>query len=457
MALVQVAAGDDASATINNSGSIVGLIAASAVGTDGDAWADATLLGGMLQGAIGLGHPTVSLNNAGSVAFTAAATASGEISAAAFAVNSAIYQIAEGSAASVVVNNNGEINVSASGRALAAGTALAFAEAGSVDPAITQFVIGAGKASLVNAGAISEDVNASAIGGARAIALAELGFSAFGQAVIQSGSGAIASATLVNEGELNVHLTALASGGTAATASAFARAGISQSAQGAVEGLLSVNNSGRIGIGEIASAVAASGSALADVSLGFPQFGIHQFATGLGATEIIDNGGEIDVIAQANARGAAGATAEAEILGALQTASVQLAELNFANSGTITVGATAQASAYGSAIGTAVAGYAIAQEGTANKASLEAVNSGNISVQALALADGSDHAVAHVFAATAMLQAVSASTAALHLVNSGAVEMAASASAIAKAGNAIATAEAFGRESLPKGFKFHNR
>ena len=137
----QLAAADDASVIIENSGNILESVSASAIATDGAAVASAFMVfGGIHQSAHGSSHASVSLENSGTIAMTVSAKANGTVLGDVLAAMSGIEQGADAtSSALVVLENSGDIELSVIAAATGTGFAGAFAGNGP-DDAIGQFV-----------------------------------------------------------------------------------------------------------------------------------------------------------------------------------------------------------------------------------------------------------------------------------------------------------------------------
>tara|TARA_R110002126_G_scaffold201238_2_gene348780 strand:- start:72928 stop:79356 length:6429 start_codon:yes stop_codon:yes gene_type:complete len=312
----------DGRAVINNSGSLNLLVQAVAKGTD-YAKAKASNDDPLSQYAAGNGDEgdiaSVTLNNTGSLAvinLRADATATANSAMASATFDSAIEQYAEDAErATVLLNNNGTINVWA--QAQAKGTDKATAYASITDP-LYQSAAGNGddgdiaKTTLNNTGSLAViNIRADATATARsAVATAkfETGIEQYANEADE------ARVALNNSGTINIIGNAIANGQSNAEASVYASyGGIWQEATGIEDGSLasvSLNNSGTLSLQALARATAETGEANATATYYYQAF--YQGAgEGLLNTVSFDNSGNFDITAMAHAKGATAAFASA--------------------------------------------------------------------------------------------------------------------------------------------------
>lgn len=487
-----------ASVSIVNNG-IIDISASALANGDFNADASASIGTGISQNASASTVADIDLTNSGTINVVAdahaiagnpGATALVDGSADASAtINTGIYQEADatgtGGDATVTLTNTGTINVVADAEADAGGTAQGSAYAfASIDTGIVQSasangVSGFADVDLTNTGGT---INISAIAeadGSEASATASI-TSGIEQDAHASGSQGVADIDLTNSGTITIAAAAHASavgttgnvGSIDADASAtISDAGIDQHAHAdGTSGVASADivNSGTINITGDATAVAASGSADATVTV---SSALYQSATADGsqgsASVGINNalGGTINIDANAVATGT-DAFASASLSSAInQSANAAglsgVASVDLTNAGTINLGAHAFASARdGAALGTNV-GAATASAtidtgitqsanaaGSQGNASVSLVNSGAINFIAEATANGGTTADATANVTTAVVQSADANgvggVATVNLTNTGTLSAIANANADADSGGADADASVSG-------------
>ena len=436
------------------------------------------------------GDVAIGFMNSGSIDISAKATAvaaadaagtqAGLASASGY-IHDALYQqgYAPGGNVDIAATNSGTFDISDLAKATGA-NAIADAH---VKYAVSQSAVALGgdaDIAFANTGTIDEAIVASARGTQGfATATAELT-----QAIFQGASATgQASATLDNEGTIDVGLLATADAAQSANAQATNWQGVAQWASSPGGAQLSLTNSGTIHFGATASAVAhnsSAGSAAANARI-FNK-GVFQTATAkmtnlssatsfihftsmpLGAASVaLDNSGTISIDSLARAK----ADDFAQVLAAVSSAVHQHAEgtsamVTLDNSGTIEAGVLAQATggqiADAAAFASAVRQFADARgamisgtrtssgnghlflfAGGVGPASASLTNEGTISVladakavnTATALAASQSFAFAGAMAVVpvAVSQAALGSEASVSLVNNGAIEVAGLASA----------------------------
>ncbi len=380
---VAVALGDNALATANVQYGVY----QSATASTGDA--SVAILNGV-NGAIDVGAVAVAVGDSGF------ADAQGT-------VQSGIYQSANVSSAgdaSVVLSNDGLIDIHATASASATGAATALAL---VDGGLFQYAFagsdGNGSVMLDNATGATFDIAANAVAfGDAAFARASIsdGISMSATAV---GSGNLASANLNNGGNLTIAADASASG-TNAVALANVTSGINLAVNGysSADALAQLNNSGNLAINAHAMAVGTTdGVAIAHMS-----------------------GGGIDIDATAHTNGDASA--------------------NVANGGTLSIGVDATAIASGTTSSLA----AFASAAMLNSDALAIHASANFGVASVGLMNGSAVTTTTVGGATNVI----VNDAALIDIHANAVASAAFGAAVARAvmpaGGIAVTASASG-------------
>jgi hypothetical protein len=387
--LVMINAGDAAVSAI-----------ASASDASGKATAFVSIAPAIEQSGFAPGDVTLDLDNDGSIEIHAVADASATMSAFAFATAfGGIQQFASSTGTGDVaigMVNDGTILAAAS--AHAESTSAARATAAAVYGIGAHAVAADGDVSiqLANHGALTVSANASATGGHTADAVA---IAAGGMVAFATGAGhGDASAIVTNDGSLLVVADAQAVGTTNALAIAIGVTGIYQAAHAATgDALVSLDNSGSIGI--VASATATALVAQATAIGGGALFGggVFQSAAAMdgSAHGVLDNSGDILMSANADANGSVVAYAyayggpgvEQLVFGTGGDATADMT-----NSGSILLSAKADASATDSAYATALYFNAFNNGAFANTGDAQAnmVNGGTVAVDlaARAVADG---------------------------------------------------------------------
>jgi hypothetical protein len=372
--VLQSAVGSVATASAVNSGSITLNAVASASATT-SASASAYAFGGLLQ-VVGGGSASAIASNSGTVALSASAVA------AASGTANAIAQVASGvvngafsaTTANLTLTNNGAVSLNAiasasgAGGAGTGGAASAFASA-SAATAVGQFAafVSSVNATLSNAGTVSANASAVAIGNGTNVATGTTGTtltgaaeaSAFaygmGQFVLFAGT---ANLIMNNDGVVNVSANATASGANQANATASATGLYQTIVASTGPSSLALTNSGQVSVAAHALATLAttgSASAFADAN------GYYGFVSGAADAAIV-NAGTMSVNASATATsGTATALAAGLILEAADfvTGTGTLAAVNtgpvtgsIENSGTLNVGVFASGGTFTTLVGT---------------------------------------------------------------------------------------------------------
>ncbi len=302
-------------AELTNEGSITTDNFAEAVGTE--VGVAVAISGGSLQVAAGGGNATALATNESIIEATAAAEASGPIGVAVgagYGNAQAALAIGEASVSSASLTNNGSITTN--NTADAQGTNIAVGAANSVGN--IQVAAGGGNATAMvdNTGDIDVTAEAAAAG---AIAVAAAGSYGAGQAALAIGTESVAAAHFTNDGTVAV------SGSIEAEGSLFGAAvGIgSGSRQLAVSGAgstVEMVNAGLIDLetSAIATVTSEIGSALAAVG----GAGVAQASLSLvgPATSSLTNSGSVEVSKSASASGGAAGVSEGIALGTIQIA-----------------------------------------------------------------------------------------------------------------------------------------
>ena len=388
--ILQQSFGSEASASLENSGTISFAATATAVGAGGANaqaevdgftqvaiataflfsvnWAGST--GSILAGSAYIGPAVNEFDNSG----TFDVTAVGKAEAGGFA-NANVHatgglQLANGSSASIVLDNSGTFNVLASGEAAGA-SGFAFAAAHGV----AQWEKGADAASMqvINSGTVSIDAEArgtASQGSAVAAAQAD----GFSQSPL---SLATATASVSNSGEIDIKANAAAAGNTLAYAFANAEGVIQEPLFGNFNANFA--NDGTVDIAAVASA-SASGAAYASARA----TGYYEDAGNVTADVV--NSGTMTISASAVAHGstgsayafAGGITMVAANHMSSTTVSAGLLGGSIVNSGELDVSAKVDSDNGGTAGATATGIYLLS---TRNDATV--VNSGTIDVAAV--------------------------------------------------------------------------
>ncbi len=443
------------------------------------------------------------ITNSGSLDVLAHASASGGAGALALANAHAISQAAAGTSAVAEVTNSGTIGVVASAVSKGGNGAAAIASA----LGVAQSAAAAASHFTGHFHGTGATLHKTTLGGTSVFFPTTF----FGNVHLTSATETVvftpigpATVTLNNSGAINVMAHASASnalggpaiGGTTTTP-AFAAAGatgVVQNGKGTTV-TLTADNSGTIDVGAAATANAGATSALAVASAkGIVQGGLaaattlhlalttatftssgghpsrtSQFLTptanGVTFTPVgavnasVTNSGAITVIASASANAATAAVAAANATGILQAAATSSVAVNVAtaanlsvdNSGTLVVGAHANAA--GTAASAAAGAVGVLQVAAATSENLSIVNSGHATVTAHAVADAVGPTATGATATTGVGPAsasavalgfgqigVGATTGAASVTNSGTLNVAARATAHGTSANAFASA-----------------
>jgi hypothetical protein len=489
-----------ASVNLSNSGTL--LISAMGNATSTGAAGTATAYGdiysdGIEQEASNANTTSISLTNSGTLTIQGVATANavGHAYASAEIDDTGIYQVADStggnaSIATVGLTNSGALNVLATATATSTSTAGGGDNATAnayIDAGIEQYVYGANtpSASLTNSGAVTVQSSASATAGLNAQATGEI---SYGIEQYASGIGTgTATVALNNSGAINVQALAYADPVSNAVANALIGNnsscyeglalrlqscgssssfmsvmspsliignvdpgyGILQEAYGALDGTVTLINSGNITVSGMATAI-ASDNAEANAYVGY---GVYQTAQGAGTTGdasvSVQNSGLIQVMATATATAGTQATASAYVdYGVYQEAHYgSTDEASLTNSGTLSFSASGSATA-DFAYANATVDYGVDQsvfaDGSAGStASASLTNSGTFQVTAVANAAGVTEASATA-KAYGVTQDVGGGLASntIAFTNSGVFNV--SANATAHASTANAEADAYG-------------
>jgi hypothetical protein len=510
--LSQDLSGENAAASLVNSGILSAVAFASASGTS--AIAAGNLVDGIRQNIHGLGgDATAVAANSATMSFAAGAVAqatAGDANAVA-TVGYAIDQDVRASGDALAsISNSGAFDVIAQGKASGSGDSLAVAVArgasqdvrggsrasaeadfgNSGDFAVTalaQAVAGDGMAGTgSSAHAASGSAIASAIGGvqsASAVRFANSGTFSVEAAALASGANAAARANAIgvlqstgfatgvenavfsNGGLLDVGARALASGsaGTAtASAAAYRFSGTAAGVDGSNSGTLSVaatalapNVARASARGIMAGTTGSAGTTSGGGSSSSSEASGLSAALASDISGSLTNSGSITVEAKAHADNFAHASAGD---GMLQSAIAGTVDEAATNSGTISIaaGAAVTATAFGAAAATAFDG--IAQYAKAGSAAQLMSNEGSVLMAAQASAHAGGVAVASALALTAMYQQAFASSIVQQMTNSGTVAVSAQAKASAEGsagadGAAVASAVALGMGQAAEGAK----
>jgi hypothetical protein len=362
-----------------------------------------------IRGQRSLGPSNASLTNEGAVDVAAVvhaealgdgATGTAAV-AGAKAVAGAIRQYSRGSDAAATLTNGGSVNVSAVAAATASGGVAAsaaaegfhqgalaagasssdyFTASGNWDHSSFNFYFaGPAATSLTNNGTI--DVSADAKGIA-ADGPTFVGAEARG--ITLAAAGTHASVSLDNLGQVRVAAKGSASGMTG-VASAIA-AGVTQSFTTATNLVIDIANSGLIDVDANAHSLQKNGATAIAAAIGLTERGIGYDQAKLA----LDNQGVLNVHAAAFAQGGYFAGGTVYATGVNQHTLTTAADLNFENSGAITVGADIQATADGDTGFAGVTAYAHGYIAHAIDLSVQIANAGTIDVSARARADGAD-------------------------------------------------------------------
>jgi trimeric autotransporter adhesin len=342
LGIIQSVSGSDAEVDIGNSGSID--IAASANAEGGGTPRGVVFASGISQAATAIAFSNVeSIDQNGVLTYQLSATpvgtavaslanegsisVSGEVNVVALGTGTwdeglgvafldGLDQHANGGSAQANVDNSGAFNVSASVTVDSANVSNAVAIATGIDQAATAY---ASQATIVFANGTTTPT--TIVGGATAMGPA--------------------TASLQNSGLLTVLAEVESHGDQTAYAGATASA-IGQYAAG-THATVSINNSGTLAsVGTISSDGHRAYGAAAGI-------GFQQGADGTAVADaIFENGGTLSVFASADAEGASGAFVNATAFGGAQIATAnEQAAVDFANTGTIEIGALAGAVAGG--------------------------------------------------------------------------------------------------------------
>ena len=441
-------AGGDAFASLSNGEKASLMVLASAKANDGDATASAQVSSGLLQLALASEAAYASMANSGTISIGASANASG-VGGLAHAVagngfGNAIVQVATGATATADLTNSGEINFAAIANAEGK-TAAATAKLDGIFQQAAGYSVAE---NFANSGTIALGASAAAQGMfAHALAVAE-------GALSQTGAGWNAAQDASNSGSISItgiaHVDAL----TAAFLTDAAQMGMEQifSADAVSQ---TASNSGTIDIAAIAEATADQGRANV---LGFARDGMYQLGQGSAVDQMMSNTGKVSIEAKIKAVAASGAFVDALAGDGLeQFAAASSAHQTLNNSGTVLALADATAIANGIASGDVVAGTAfvnakasgLVQTSYARSGLQSLTNSGTVSVGAHALASAPAVATAHGAQSAGNAVAAAVATGASQynhasvsntFANSGKINVGASATAVGAAGGARATA-----------------
>ncbi|MCH7806997.1 MAG: hypothetical protein IH995_07635, partial [Proteobacteria bacterium] len=417
-----------ATVLLDNQGAISVLVRASALATDGSAYASASIDYGISQNAFAdagtRDTATVDLTNSssGNIDFIAIANATGfgtattSDTANAFAtVDSAFYQNADnGDVLSVTLTNDGDINIIAMANALGRDASAVASVGSDVFDQEADNDSGSAQTSstvdLTNTGNIMVLAQAVAIGsdGASGIGRTIDAFASVSTFVSQSAEDSDAvSASFTNSstGIIDVMAIAIASNGTDVSASASIGYGIYQTAtaHGSPNSLtanVTINNAGTINFVIMAR---ATGSNTADAYVEFDDSIIYQSADGAGvATALIDNSGTFSVLGQASAlalTGDASATVEFDYPLIQQYAfaddgTQMTASATINNSGLLSLVGIANATGATKATASAsLTAYGFYQSATADGTASVAFNNsstGTVNIQLMAHASGTN-------------------------------------------------------------------
>ncbi len=323
---------DDATITLDNSGTISILAEANAQGTTGvaanTADANAFIYAGVFQGVsyddsnheddpdVANATARLVLTNSGTITIQALAKATGIRADASASLHEGMTQDAfEASETSATINNNGAMHLLA--QAVAKGDDYAKAYA-SNDDAMSQYAAGNGdegdiaSVTLNNTGSLAV-INIRA--DATATADSAIASAQFDSVIEQYAEDADEATVLLNNsGTINIIGKAVANGVSQASASVYASyGGIWQEATATEEGSVSVslNNSGTLSLQALATATAETGAANATATYYYQAF--YQGAgEGMLNTVSFDNSGHFDITATAHAKGVTAAFASAD-------------------------------------------------------------------------------------------------------------------------------------------------
>jgi hypothetical protein len=345
VAIDQDAAGITASNTIDNNGDININVAASAAFATG-ADADAFLNVGISQAATGLAVSNM-IDNDGSIDIEAAALIfnAAFVGTASADINTGIAQFADGTNASLTLDNSGTLGINANISVRAGTAALVQAD---LDYGIQQTATGTNADALVSNVGGTIDIGVSAAldvtGAGAANADANINFAA----IDQNAMGDTVTLTLSNDGgAINITADADAQANTFARADATIVAGVSQNATGTQSASALINNLNGAQLNIVASAN-ARGDATAS-ALAFNNYAIQQTADADVAVASIVNSGTINLRADASAVADTGnALATADINAGVAQSAVgnERAEVTFDNTGGAAYGANIVADAY---------------------------------------------------------------------------------------------------------------
>lgn len=463
-----------ASVVLGNSGDLAIEAVASAIETStrgGSQIAFASISGAIFQTAIANdGLASVELDNQGSLTFSASAfagaaepgAAAGTYASAVAVMNGALYQnVFGGDDVSASLSNSGDLTaVVAAEASNAAGVAYASAAANGVFVQLGQ-AVGDVTLDVTNGGDLTIAAQADAMGQyATALAIIEQGLVQNGAATA-SGDVAIA---IANSGNLLIGASAEVEG-QAVNAVAYIDGGLIQfgNAYGSGDVSLSLANSGDLAIDAFASASGdTSAWSLALIKNAILQQGVA--SDGVGTAEL-DNDGSIQIMAQAVAHADSGSVAASQsatalMYGARVTATAVVsaaivqdvqgedgADASLTNSGDISIVASAEATAAGSALELSPVAVAAAQDviyqvsrSTGGDASIELDNDGDLTILSVAEASSDSGAeLALAIVSSAIHQEANASgDVSVSLTNSGDLGIGAQAEAAGPVASAIA-------------------
>jgi hypothetical protein len=431
----------------NEAGASIG-VTASANANGATANANAHPDWGIWQIADGGTSDTVNLTNDGTIDINSIAVANataGAANANASLVGGIVQAAYSGTDLAATLDNSGTIGIDVSAVANGATDAIANAHAtygiAQTVGATTLGVAGSGVASITNDGSISVSANAVANGATMASANAGVGGGASGAGVVQvvnALAGNTGTASITNNGALDIHAiaSAVATGTALANASVdgvlqevngrnggAATASLVNGTAGAIDISATANASGGNAVGTMTSVTASGTQTFLTPGANAAAIGIHQVASATGTrTTVVGTG----------------ATATTVTVGGTASAAI-------ANSGAINISANASAvAASGAAIARAADGgfssAAISQEVTGRIANASFTNSGTVNVAAVANASGTGMADASALA-LGLVQVADGATVSETIGNSGLFSVAASANAAGSSAAATALAQ----------------
>jgi uncharacterized protein with beta-barrel porin domain len=439
--LQDVTTNQNGTALVTNSGVILQDVGAKA---SGGFFATASAFGGMIgqtvSGEVGVGDVAAIVDNTGTIHFSVHATASDVFGADAEANGLGIQQIVSGGDnASTLITNTSTLSLDLSVVSHASGeTAFSVAIAG--DGEYGEFIDIPGEGE----GGEGEQPTQAALG---------LGGAVHFQSASSLGAATVTN-TVANSGAINIDATATATAFFNATATAIAD-GFSQLAFGGIDTANTITNSGTLSLIDINANATADGSDALAIGV---VFGAFQSASDVGfgvASNTVTNEGTFQAFANADATADNQAIALAVVgYGIGQTVEGADSASNLiTNSGTMTFGALAEAESTGSratAVGVVFAGIGQVASATAvgGVADNTISNSGSLFIGASASATAESVAIAQAFVTLGVIQSATATstsgvaTSTVNNSSSGLLVIAAEANAVAT-DVAAATAVAF--------------